>query len=76
MDMLVVFLGLTRENQDIVQVDEGAMVNEVPKDIIHQGLEYCLVLVRPKVITSYSKHPRDVLNAVFYSSPFQILTRW
>lgn len=26
---------------DVIQVDEGTLVNEVPKDIIHRGSENC-----------------------------------
>lgn len=39
MDVVDVLLGITRENQDGFQVDEGTPVAKVLKDIICQGLE-------------------------------------
>lgn len=41
-DMMGMFLGIMKGDHDFIQVDEGIPVDEIPKDLIHQGLEDCL----------------------------------
>lgn len=68
-------LGITREDQDVIQVDEGTMVDEVLEESLTSAWKTPGALMRPKDMTRYSKCPREVLKAVFHSSSFRILTR-
>lgn len=69
---------MMRENQDIVQVDESTLVNEVPKDIIHQGLEDCCGIGEAKGHYKLFKVPeeciKDDLLLISLPNPDQVLS--
>lgn len=60
----------------ISQIDKGAWVDEISKDIIHQGLKDCWGISKAKGHDNVLKMPKGVLKVVFHWSLFQNLTRW
>lgn len=75
-DMIGMFLGIVRENQDVVQVHKTQWLMTSQRTSFINTWKTAGVLVRPNGMTRYSKCPRRVLKVVFHSSLFQILTRW
>jgi len=47
------------KDEDIIKVNNNmALIKEVFKNVIHEGLKGCWALQRPKVMTSGSNKPR------------------
>jgi hypothetical protein len=67
-NVLLLSLRALRKNKNVIHIDKNEASNHIRQNIINQALE--------NGMTKYSKSPSVVLNAIFYSSPFLMRTRW
>ena len=55
--MSFVVIGVVGVDQDVIEVDENAYIQEISRYTVHKMLEAAGALERPKGITRHSKEP-------------------
>jgi len=76
MDMDMMGIGIVGVDEDVVQVNEDANIEEVTKNVIHESLEGSWRISKSERHNTPFKGAIAGLDVVYHSSPLWIQTRW